>query len=142
MHHVSRLRLHCLRAMYLLIVVGFGTFLLPDIVSPSHALAPLEAVTNYMLLAFWLLCAAGLFYPLQMLPVLLWEIIWKTVWVLAVALPQWRSGQMERFTEANLSWIPLLLLCYAAVPWGYVFQRYVRRPKAPRSASQYSSLSA
>jgi hypothetical protein len=131
MHHVSPLRLNCLRAMYLFIVVGFGTFLLPGILAPSHPLEPLEAVTNHMLLAFWLLCVPGLLYPLQMLPVLLWEIVWKTVWVLTVALPQWRSGQMAHFTEANLSWIPLLLLCYAVVPWGYVVKQYLRKSPEP-----------
>ena len=82
MDQVSPVRLNCLRAMYLFIVVGFGAFLLPSILFPSHTLEPLEAVTNYMLLAFWLLSVPGLLYPLQMLPVLLWEIVWKTVWVL------------------------------------------------------------
>jgi len=135
MRQVSPLRLNCLRAMYLFIVAGFGTFLLPSILFPAHALEPLEAVTNYMLLAFWLLAIPGLLYPLQMLPVLLWEIIWKTVWVLMVALPQWRSGHLERFTENNLAWIPILLACYAAVPWGYVFHNYLRKSPEPwRSA--------
>jgi len=137
MHQVSPFRLNCLRAMYLFIVVGFGTFLLPSILFPGHALEPLEAVTNYMLLAFWLLSVPGLIYPLQMLPVLLWEIVWKTVWVLMVALPQWQSGHMERFTENNLSWIPILVACYAAVPWGYVFNNYLRKSPEPwRSAKR------
>lgn len=131
MHQVSPFRLNCLRAMYLFIVLGFGAFLLPGILAPHNAQQPLQAVTDYMLLAFWLLSILGLRYPLQMLPVLLWEICWKTVWLLMVALPQWRSGHLERFTENNLSWLPILVLCYAAVPWGYVFKHYLRQPAEP-----------
>ncbi len=90
-----------------------------------------------MLLAFWLLTLLGVRYPLQMLPVLLWEIIWKTIWVAAILIPQWSSGNMDKFTEANISWIPLLFLCYCAIPWRYVVMQYVIKPSEPwRQASK------
>ncbi|MBV1777249.1 hypothetical protein KSF73_16125 [Burkholderiaceae bacterium DAT-1] len=132
MQHVSLFRLNCLRALYLFISIGFGAFLLPGILSPHAPSSPPTAtVVDHMLLAFWLLSLLGIRYPLQMLPVLLWEIIWKTVWVALVAIPQWRSGHMEHFTEANLSWIPLLVICYAAVPWRYVFTHYLLKASEP-----------
>ncbi|MCP1289216.1 MULTISPECIES: hypothetical protein [unclassified Chromobacterium] len=131
MQDISLFRLNCLRGLYLFIAVGFGVSLLPNILSPHTPAVPTRAVVDHMLLAFWLLTLFGVRYPLQMLPVLLWEMIWKTLWVVLVAIPQWRSGRIEPFTEANLGWIPLLIVFYAVVPWRYVYANYLLKPSEP-----------
>lgn len=131
MQSVSQFRLNGLRALYLLIAIGFGIFLLPGILFPSRPSTPTESVIDFMLLAFWLLTLLGVRYPLQMLPVLLWEVIWKTIWVAVILVPQWSSGNMDKFTEANISWIPLLILCYCAIPWRYVVMQYAIKTSEP-----------
>ena len=95
MNQVTTFRLYLLRAMYLFIVAGLATYVWPDVIhSPRHwGLA--EGEIDCMLAAFSILCALGLRYPLQMLPVLLWEITWKTLWLLLVPLPQWRAGHVD-----------------------------------------------
>lgn len=139
MNGVPIWRINVLRGLYLFIAIGFGVFLLPQVIAPDPALSPTGRVVNYMLLAFWLLTLLGIRYPLQMLPVLLWEILWKTVWVAAVAYPQWQSGKMEHFTEANLSWLPLLAICIVAVPWRYVLSQYIVKRGEPWRAQRLES---
>lgn len=55
-----------------------------------------------------------------MLPILLWEIAWKTIWLLVVALPALAAGAINAETQ-ELAWqIVWVVLVYAAVPWGHV----------------------
>ncbi len=126
MNQVSTFRLYLLRAMYLFIVAGLATYVWPDVIhSPRHwGLA--EGEIDCMLAAFSILCALGLRYPLQMLPVLLWEITWKTLWLLLVPLPQWRTGHVDDAIKPALFAISMVALVYLAVPWPYVFTRYVK----------------
>jgi hypothetical protein len=79
-----------------------------------------------MLAAFSLLCALGVRYPLQMIPVLLWEAIWKTLWLGIVPLPQWLAGHVDESLKSSIFACSLVVLVYVAVPWRYVFVRYVK----------------
>jgi len=42
----------------------------------------------------WLLAFIGLVQPLRMLPLLMFEVAWKALWMIAFGLPQWASGAM------------------------------------------------
>lgn len=125
MNEVTPMRLHVLRALYLFIVVGLGITLWPAVLDSHRHWDLMQGTVNCMLAAFSMLCALGLRFPLQMLPVLLWEVVWKTLWLLIVALPQWRAGPLDDTMRANLFACSLVVLVYAAIPWRYVFTRYV-----------------
>ena len=124
---VSLFRLYVLRAMYLVLVVGLGAMIVPEIV--SHP--PLSrGVIASLLGAVWLLAFLGLRYPLEMLPLLLFELVWKLIWMVAYGLPQWSAGvQPPTFAEDffNIGWGAVLLL---VIPWPYVWRRYGKRPGA------------
>jgi hypothetical protein len=140
---VSLPRLYALRAMYLLVVVGLGLLILPQL--PGSWNASFEAgVVDCMLAAFWALCVLGLRYPLQMIPVLLWELAWKTVWFAAVALPKWLSGHVDPATEANAYACALVVLVPIVMPWGYVMHHYLRGAGAPwsKTAHQAAGIAA
>ncbi len=133
---VSTWQLHLLRAMYLLIVVGLGVQVWPGFLSHDKPWELMEGVVVCMLVAFSLLAALGLRYPLQMLPILLWELLWKSAWLAIVALPQWLSGQMNEATTANTFACLFVVLVLVTVPWRYVFDHYVKKTGDPwRSAS-------
>ena len=128
---VSALQLHVLRAMYLLIVVGLGVQVWPGFLSHDQPWELMEGVVICMLVALSLMAALGLRYPLQMLPILLWELVWKTAWLAVVALPQWLSGQIDAATTANTFACLFVVLVVLTVPWRYVFEHYVKKAGDP-----------
>ena len=139
MNAVSLPRLYALRAMYLLVVVGLGRLVLPQL-SHSADISFEGGAVNCMLVAFWAMCLLGLRYPLQMIPVLLWELAWKTIWFAVVALPKWLSGHMDPTTVANAYACTVVVLVPIVLPWGYVLRHYVQGAGAPWTASASASL--
>ena len=126
-HPVSSFRLYLLRAMYLLIVVGLAIVIWPEVLRPSHNWELMEGTVACMLAAFSALCLLGLRYPLQMLPLLLWETVWKTLWLGIVALPQWLSGHVDPTIAPSIFACSFVVLVYLAIPWRYVISHYVLR---------------
>ena len=87
MSEVSTFRLYLLRAMYLFMVVGLAIFKLgPAILHPEN-LSPQDSVIVSVLGAFALLAVVGIRYPLKMLPLLFFELVRKSIWVLASGCP-------------------------------------------------------
>ena len=70
-------------------------------------------------------CVLGLRYPVQMLPVLIWEVLWKTMWLLMVPLPQWMAGHVDEVIKPTVFACSMVVLVYLAIPWPYVYARYV-----------------
>ena len=127
MNDVSILRLYLLRAMYLLIAVGLGIMIWPGIVSPPGNLSHMGSVVRSVLGAVSLLALLGLRYPLKMLPLLFFELMWKSIWVLAFGLPLWLNNRLDAGTSETLFNCLLgILLVPIAIPWGYTFQQYFR----------------
>ena len=128
MSEVSTFRLYLLRAMYLLICVGLGSIMWPRII--NHGRWDLmEGVAFSLLAALSALAALGIRYPLQMLPLLLFELFWKAIWLTAVALPLWRADQLDAATMGTVFDCMLgIVLCPIVIPWPYVFANYLKKP--------------
>ena len=124
---VSLFRLYFLRAMYLVLVVGLGGMIVPEIF--SHELTS-RGVIPSLLGAVWLLAFLGLRYPLAMLPLLMFELAWKLIWLVAYGRPQWSSGQYPpTFAEDSFN-IGLGVILLLVIPWGFVWRRFVKQPGA------------
>jgi len=122
---VSLARLYAMRAMYLLLVIGGAIFFLPVLIGHEPTA---RWVIPSMLAGVWVLACFGLRYLLQMLPLLLFELAWKTIWLIDYGLPQRMAGMntaqfAEDFKAIALG--PLLLI--PIIPWGYVFRHYLRK---------------
>lgn len=127
MNEVSLFRLYLLRALYLLIVIGLGTYVIPDVIFHKRPWSPHEGVVQCMLFAFWALSIVGIRYPLQMLPILLWELVWKSTWLIVVALPLWLANKMDDRAMLMAPGILGVIIFPFIIPWGYVFKRYVQQ---------------
>ena len=125
-HEVPLWRLHVLRAMFLVFVVG-GFFAHPQwMLDPSPTA---RGMTHGMLAGLWVLSFFGLRYPLQMLPVFLFEFVWKTIWLLRFGLPQWMAGRADPQLGEDMILIgggPILF--GLIIPWGYVWRHYIKAP--------------
>ena len=126
MNEVSPFRLYILRGMYLFIVLGLSVYLWPSVLNPQKHWELMQGQASCMLAAFSLVCLLGLRFPLQMLPVLLWEVIWKTLWLILVPLPQWRAGHVDDSIKSSIFAISMVVLVYITIPWDYVFAHYVK----------------
>ncbi|PWG01443.1 hypothetical protein [Sphingosinicella humi] len=122
---VSLTRLYVLRATYLLLIVGLGGMIVPEIV--AHPITE-RGIIPALLGGVWALAFLGLRYPLQMLPLLMFEFLWKVIWVVAYGLPQWSSGQLTPVTTEDLKATLFgVILMPLVIPWGYVWRRYVKQ---------------
>ena len=81
---MSLTRLYVLRAAYLLLVVGLGAMIVPELI--NHPLTSRGVIAS-LLGAVWVLSFIGLRFPLEMLPLLMFEFAWKAIWMLAIGLP-------------------------------------------------------
>ena len=133
MQTVGTVRLYILRALYLLLAVGLGLSIGPSIVFPSEPSTDAKTVVRALLGAVGLLALLGLRYPLRMIPLLLFELVWKSIWLIAFAFPAWRSGHLDvNGTQNAVECLVGIVLVLVAVPWPYAIERYIRERGDPR----------
>jgi hypothetical protein len=128
MSQVSLPRLYALRAGYLLLVVGLGSMVWPGIVHHATPWTLMGGVVHCMLAAMSALAILGLRYPLRMLPLLLFEVAWKAVWLLVVALPLWSAHRMDADTTETAVECLMGAVFLVLIPWPYVVAAYLGQP--------------
>src|SRR5919199_1807355 len=95
------------------IVIGYG---------PSPP--PFQGVVAVRLTAMSLLAFLGLRYPVRMLPILLFESLWKVIWLSVVALPAALAGTVDQAMSQVIFNCSFAVVILAVVPWRYVWQRF------------------
>jgi hypothetical protein len=128
MIQVSLLRLYALRVTYLLIVVGLGIEIWPGIIHHAKPWELMQGVVNCVLAAVSALAVLGLRYPLLMLPLLLFELVWKSIWLVVVAVPLWSVHQMDADTWETATACLMGVIFPIVIPWRYVFANYLMKP--------------
>ena len=129
MSEMSTFRLYLLRAMYLLIAAGMGLTIWPLIISPPEMATDSKTVVRAFLGALTLLCVLGIRYPLRMLPLLIFELLWKLIWVVAFALPLWLTDSLDANGQETLFACMMgVILVPLVLPWGYLYRHYVKAP--------------
>ena len=127
MSELSVFRLYLLRAGYILIAFGVAIMIFPGIINPPENLSNMGAVVRSMLGAVSLLAFLGIRYPLKMLPLLLFELIWKTIWLVAFGIRLWSADKLDQDTSQRLDdCIFGVIVVLLVTPWDYVFKHYLK----------------
>jgi len=94
MHEISLFRLYTLRICYLILAVGLGLYMWPSVIHHTPDLAVAHGIQFSLLAGLGLTAVLGLRYPVQMIPLLLFELVWKAIYLVAFALPLWSAHQV------------------------------------------------
>ncbi len=122
---VTMVRLYVMRFVYLLNFVLLGSDVWPAIFRHQGAWDPTKGVAFSFWAALSVLSVWGLRYPLKMVPLLLLQMFYKAVWLIAVGLPMWSAVRATDLAHAMVIGIVVDLI---ASPWPYVAASFVREP--------------
>lgn len=87
-----------------------------------------SGVAHSFLLALALLSIVGIRYPLRMLPLLVYELLWKAIWLCGVALPLWAADQVDADTRHAFFEIAPVIILVPLLPWRYILSSYLKKP--------------
>jgi hypothetical protein len=125
---LSLRRLYVLRFGYLFMGGGLAVFKWPSFVA-HHGSWPLtEGIVECILFAMSILALLGVRFPVKMLPILLFESLWKLTWLAVVALPQLLGGGLDAATTEKFTTILFVVVILAVIPWRYVVRQYLAAP--------------
>ena len=123
---VRRINVYLLRALYFLMAVFLAMDVWSYIIPHQGSWEPKEAMVWSVWAGFSTLAILGVFHPVKMIPILLLEIFYKSLWLILVAYPLWRAGTLAASPAAGMTYVFLpVIIVILIMPWGYVFRNYV-----------------
>ena len=123
---VRPIQIFAMRVGYVLVFVTVGNVAWSRILQHEGGWEPLVAAAVSMWAGSSVLSVLGLIHPLKWLPIVLFEIAYKSIWLVIVAYPLWSSDQLAGSPAEGLTYAFLwVVVPIVAVPWGYVLRTYV-----------------
>jgi hypothetical protein len=127
---VRPINIYLLRVLYFLMFAFVGLDSWTSIINHRGPWDHVRAVAFCVWAAYSTLSFLGLIHPLKWLPIVIFMIFYKSLWLIVVAYPLWRANALagspaEAMTHVFM-WVPVPII---AVPWKYVFETYVLRSK-------------
>ena len=125
---VSTFQLYLMRLLFLLNFVALGLSVWPGIINHEGTWDPMHGIATSCWAALSVLSGIGIRYPLKMLTLLIMQLIYKSVWVLAVGLSLKSAGPLDPVAAALFSVCAKgLVVDLIVIPWPYVFANYVKK---------------
>jgi hypothetical protein len=123
-------QLNLLRVGYLVMGVGLAVVKWP-LLFADQPWGLAQGTVECLLVAMSVLALLGLRHPQRMMPILLFEVAWKLLWLGVVPLPAWLNNQLDSATReqaAKVLWVAIII---AVIPWRHVLTHYVLAPGQP-----------
>jgi hypothetical protein len=124
-------RLYALRVGYFIMAAGIAIYFWPSVIHHTSDFAITEGVRFALLAGLGAIAALGLRYPVQMLPILLFELTWKAIYLIAFALPLWSAHQINAAAAEDIKSVLMVVIFVPLIPWRYVFRTYILKPGDP-----------
>ena len=123
---VAPINIYLLRLLFTLVFLFVTYDSWSHIINHKGTWTNTDAAAWCMWGTYSVLSLIGIFRPLKMLPIVLFEIIYKIAWLIIVAYPLWSANALagspaEEMTKAFL-WV---ILPIVAMPWRYLFRTYI-----------------
>lgn len=127
MRGVPKWRWYLLKAFYLFVFLAFGIQIWSTILTYTEVWDPMHGIAFSFWAAFAALMGLGIRYPLKMLPLVLLQLMYKSIWLLAVYLPlksggNLTDGAMELFRANSIG----IILDIIVIPWGYLYRNSLK----------------
>jgi hypothetical protein len=122
---VSLLRLYTLRLCYLILGGGLAIYIWPSVIHHTPELAASRGIQLSLFAGLGAIALLGLRYPVKMIPILLFELLWKVIYLIAFALPLWRAHQITDAVAADISAVLMVVIFLPLIPWVYVWREYI-----------------
>lgn len=128
---VATWRINAMRFIFLLMALVMGSIVWRQVLFESADWEWQRGLAKSMLAALALLSLWGVRYPLQMLPLMLYEMAWKTVWIVLIAGRAWLNGKWNADIDALFYDCIGIVIAYFVVPWRYIWARYFKQAMEP-----------
>lgn len=126
---VSLFRLYLMRVLYLLNFVALGISVWPGLINHGKPWDPMNGIAVSCWAALSMLSVLGIRYPLRMLPLMIMQLVYKSIWVVAVGLPMRSAGPLDAVAAGLFSVCAKgLVVDLIVIPWPYVLSQYVKAP--------------
>jgi hypothetical protein len=122
---LSLFRLYTLRAAYFVMAAGLAVFVWPAVLHHTSEFALTSGVRVALLAGLGATAALGLRYPVQMLPILIFEMVWKAIYLIAFAWPLWSAHQITAAVAEDIKAVAMVVIFIPLIPWRYVIAQYV-----------------
>lgn len=124
---VRPVSIYVLRVFFVLMFARVGYLSWLHIFSHKDSWEPYNSVTWCVWAAYATLSFIGIYNTLKMLPIMLFMIFYKMLWLIVVAYPLWNSntliGSPHQELTFNFIWVIVPALFF---PWKYFYNNFIK----------------
>lgn len=123
---VRPINIYLLRLLYFLMAAFVATDAWMTLLTHQGGWDHVRVVAFCVWAAYATLSIFGLIHPLKWLPIMVFMIFYKSLWLIVFAYPLWRSGALAGSPAEEMTGVFLMIpLPIIAVPWVYFFRNFI-----------------
>ena len=124
---VRRINIYVMRLFFALMFIFVAKDAWYEIITHKGPWDSMEAVVWCVWAAYSTLAVFGIFHTLKMLPLMLFMIFYKGIWLAVVAYPLWKIGNLKGSEVEEMTYVFMgIIIPILFMPWKYVFNNYIR----------------